>query len=82
MRWPPWHQSAMEISGLGRSRDLMVGPVVIHHPQIEVVPDDSLVADALLGEDILRGRRSWISFATPHPFVSEPNAADRPSGVH
>lgn len=144
---PPWHQPAMEISGLGRSRDLMlvpvdldgqrgtaildtgaqldavrtsfarrtglspndmqadtmirlygaspgmirvplhrfhelrVGPVVAHNPQIEVVPDDSLVADALLGEDILRGRRGWISLATGHLFVSGPKAADRPGGV-
>jgi predicted aspartyl protease len=144
---PPWQQPAMEITGLGRSRDLMlvpvdldgqpgtaildtgaqlnavrtsfarrtglspddmqsdatirlygaspgmirvplhrfhelrVGPVVVHHPQIEVVPDDSLMADALLGEDFLRGRREWLSFATGHLFVSGPNPADRPRGV-
>jgi predicted aspartyl protease len=144
---PPWQQPAMEITGLGRSRDLMlvpvdldgqpgtaildtgaqlnavrtsfarrtglspddmqsdatirlygaspgmirvplhrfhelrVGPVVVHHPQIEVVPDDSLMADALLGEDFLRGRREWLSFATGHLFVSGPNPAHRPRGV-
>jgi predicted aspartyl protease len=144
---PPWPQPAMEITGLGRSRDLMlvpvdldgepgtaildtgaqlnavrnsfarrtglspdamqsdamirlygaspgmirvplhrfhelrIGPVVVHHPQIEVVPDDSLTADALLGEDFLRGRRVWLSFATGQLFVSESNPADRPRGA-
>jgi predicted aspartyl protease len=140
---PPWRQPAMEITGLGRSRDLMVvafdldgehgtaildtgaqldvvrasfarrtglspakmrsdplirmygaspgmirvrlhrfhelrvGPVAIHHPQIEVVPDTSLEADALLGEEFLRGHRGWLSVATDHLFVSGPKTANR-----
>jgi len=140
---PPWRQPAMEITGLGRSRDLMVvafdldgeqgtaildtgaqldvvrasfarrtglspakmrsdplirlygaspgmiraplhrfhelrvGPVAIHRPQIEVVPDDALEADALLGEEFLRGQRGWLSIATDHLFVSGPKTANR-----
>jgi len=144
---PPWRQPAMEITGLGRSRDLMVvaidldgergtaildtgaqfnvvkasfarrtglspakmrsdplirlygaspgmirvplhrfhelrvGPVAIQRPQIEVVPDDSLEADALLGDEFLRGRRNWLSVATDHLFVSGPKTANRPRRV-
>jgi predicted aspartyl protease len=144
---PPWRQPAMEITGLGRSRDLMlvpvyldghlgtaildtgaqldvvrasfarraglspgkmrsdplirlygaspgmirvplhrfhelrVGPIAIHRPQIEVVPDDSLQADALLGGDFLHDRRGWLSFATAHLFVSGPKAPNRPRGI-
>ncbi len=141
---PPWRQPAMEITGLGRTRDLMVvpvdldgqrgtaildtgaqldvvrasfarrtglsphkmhsdplirlygaspgmmrvplhrfhelriGSVTIHRPQIEVVPDDALEADALLGEDFLSDRRGWLSLATDHLFVSGPKVANRP----
>lgn len=66
---------------LHRFHELRIGPVAIHHPQIEVVPDDALAADALVGEDFLRGRRGWLSLATDHLFVSGPKAANRPRGV-
>lgn len=66
---------------LHRFHELRVGSVVLHHPQIEVVPNDSLVTDALLGEDFLRGRRGWLSLATDHLFVSGPKAAGHPLSV-
>jgi len=66
---------------LHRFHELRVGPVVIHRPQIEVVPDNSLQVDALLGEEFLRGRRGWLSTATDHLFVSGPKTPNRPRRV-
>ena len=63
---------------LHRFRELRVGPIAIHRPEIEVVPDHTLAVDALLGEEFLRGRRGWVSVATDHLFVSGPKAASRP----
>lgn len=62
---------------LHRFHQLRIGPVVVRRPQIAVVPDDALMADALVDEDLLRGRRVWVSPATAHLFVSGPNAANR-----
>lgn len=66
---------------LHRFHALRVGPIVFHRPQIEVVPDDALQADALLGEEFLRGRRAWLSLTTGHLFVSGPKTAIRPRPV-
>jgi predicted aspartyl protease len=66
---------------LHRFHELRVGSVVFHRPQIEVVPDDALRADALLGEEFLRGRRAWLSVTTGHLFVSGPKTANRPRRV-
>jgi hypothetical protein len=67
--------------GIHRFHELRIGAVAIHDPALAVVPDASGTGEALIGEDFLRGRRVWLSFATGHLFVSEPSAATEVFGV-
>lgn len=53
-----------------RFHDLLVGGIGIADPSLGIVPDASLIGDALLGGDFLRGRRVWLSFPTLRLFVS------------
>ncbi|MDR3538182.1 MAG: retropepsin-like aspartic protease [Acetobacteraceae bacterium] len=57
-------------SHLHRFARLTIGPAVAVDPQLTVVPSGFGVGDALVGQDFLRGRRVWISFATNRVFVT------------
>ncbi|HEY1934427.1 MAG TPA: retropepsin-like aspartic protease [Acetobacteraceae bacterium] len=61
--------------------ELRVGPAVFDDPKLAIVPAASGVGDALIGEDFLRGRRVWLSFATHHLFISKEIAAAPMVGV-
>ena len=51
-------------------REFRVGPAVVKGIMLSVLPTDSGVGDALIGEDFLEGRRVWMSFPTRQVFVS------------
>jgi hypothetical protein len=53
-----------------RFAQLRIGPVVIAHPQLAVMPEDANFGDMLIGEDFLRNRRVWLSFNPPLIFVT------------
>jgi predicted aspartyl protease len=53
-----------------RFREFRVGPAVIHEPALPVVPTVGGMGDGLVGADFLRGRRTWLSFATQRMFVT------------
>jgi hypothetical protein len=53
-----------------RFRELRIGPAVVESPALSVLPTDTGIGDALIGEDFLQGRRVWMSFPTQRFFVS------------
>jgi hypothetical protein len=53
-----------------RFREFRVGPAVMHEPALPVVPTVGGMGDGLVGADFLRGRRTWLSFATQRMFVT------------
>jgi predicted aspartyl protease len=61
--------SAVE-SRLHRFRSLTIGPAVTLGPMLPVLSSDFGIGDALIGQDFLKGRRVWISFATNLVFVT------------
>lgn len=55
---------------LHRFASLVIGPTHVANPRLTVVPSEFGVGDALIGQDFLRGRRAWISFASSQVFVT------------
>jgi hypothetical protein len=53
-----------------RFREFRVGPAVMQRPALPVVPTVGGMGDGLVGADFLRGRRTWLSFATQRMFVT------------
>jgi predicted aspartyl protease len=53
-----------------RFRELRVGPAVMHWPTLPVMALTVDAGDALIGADLLRGRRVWLSFAAQRVFMT------------
>jgi predicted aspartyl protease len=49
---------------------LTIGPVTLTSPNLTVLPSETGVGEALVGQDFLRGRHVWISFASEQVYVS------------
>jgi predicted aspartyl protease len=56
---------------LHRFRLLQVGPIATTDPTIAVMPGDVGIGDMLIGEDVLRRHRVWLSFRPPQVFVGK-----------
>jgi predicted aspartyl protease len=54
-----------------RFRSVRIGPAVGQNVALPVLPIEIGFADALIGQDFLRGRRVWVSFPTRRLFVSQ-----------
>jgi hypothetical protein len=57
-----------------------VGPMLFTDPVLPILPMPAFTADALVGEDMLRGCRTWFSFAARQMFVAANGGADAPGG--
>jgi predicted aspartyl protease len=55
---------------LHRFDRLSIGPAIIRDPQLAVVGGDFGLAYSLIGQDFMKGRRIWISFAGAKVFVT------------
>jgi predicted aspartyl protease len=51
-------------------RTLQIGPALVQHPTLAVVPGQTDMGDGLVGGDFLHGRHVWLSFATRRMFIS------------
>ncbi len=60
------------VARLHQFRLLRIGPIATTGPSITVLPRDVDIGDMLIGEDVLQGRRIWLSFRPPQVFVSTP----------
>ncbi len=58
---------------LHRFQLLRIGPIVEARPVLTILPRDVGFGDMLIGEDMLQGRRVWLSFQPPRVFVSGPH---------
>jgi Aspartyl protease len=58
------------ITHLHKFKLLRIGPVVQHSPRLAVMETDAGMGDALIGEEFLRSRRVWLSFANRQVYVS------------
>jgi hypothetical protein len=62
------------VSGrLHRFVALQVGPVVMREPSLLTVPVPTPIFDLLVGLDVWRTHRVWISYATSQIFVARPD---------
>ena len=59
------------MSHLHRFSSLSIGPTVTKDAELPVMLTDFGIGDALVGQDFLRGRRVWISFATTQVYVTQ-----------
>lgn len=58
---------------LHRFQLLRIGPIAAPQPTLTILPRDVGIGDMLIGEDMLQGRRIWLSFQPPVIFVSRPH---------
>jgi hypothetical protein len=49
---------------------LRIGPAAESEPVLTVLPADTGIGDAVVGEDFIDGRRIWLSFATREVFIA------------
>ncbi|OJW28623.1 MAG: hypothetical protein BGO51_19295 [Rhodospirillales bacterium 69-11] len=52
---------------------LAVGPTVMHEPELTILPSDGAIGDGVLGQDFMKGRRLWVSFASKQVFIAAPH---------
>ena len=61
---------AMRMAHVHRFGVLRIGPTETRNPVMAVLPQEAGLADMLIGEDFLRGRRVWLSFRPAQVFVT------------
>lgn len=63
-----------------RFASFQIGPLLFANPVLPILPLPPFAADALVGEDMLRGCRTWFSFAARQVFVATSGGTEAPSG--
>lgn len=52
---------------------LAVGSTVMHEPELTILPSDGVIGDGVIGQDFMKGRRLWLSFASKQVFIAAPH---------